>query len=414
MFTKKRAPLKILASICLALPLNAAPVQTTIGSTTLPTKLMTTVKTTAGSTTMIPVGSTMAAANSASYTSAVCKTSQGLNNRPFAKGVGSAVNPYVICNDVQFNNISDKYSNDGVYFTLGASIDFKNKTFVPIGSREKPFRGNFNGTSNSISNVTLVKISLPTTTPMPYTHSGIFTVTSHAKISNVYVINISYPYGIINNKLNVDYSLRGGLVGLAEEGTEISNVAVSGVLGLGLAATGGIVGTLDNSTISNSSSFVNLQVGSSCKEGGGIVGFMTNNAAIYSSIATGVIETPSTNTSPIFNTFSLRYLGGLVGRTSQSYLENTFSMVSINMTTSIRQAGLNTNIAGLIGTVFGETTLINVGFGGSVKIYNLDQNSSLVPLSNRGASPGGLLFGTVSTATGENYFQSDWNNLNSL
>lgn len=377
--------------------INAAPISTSSTKviTTLSTGTPSTTSITSASSTAMPVTTQQIAASKL----AICDTSEALFSIPFAAGDGSNSSPYIICTEEQFSNISDEYSDSNMNFSLGASLDFKNKTFVPIGSETNPFRGTFKGNFNAISNVTLVLLPQPSL-PKIFTYSGVFQFVSGGKISDLEIINVSCPH----LKSNRDFSIRGGLVGLANQGSVISNVSVSGTLGIWKASTGGIAGQLDNSTIRNSRSYVHLQVGFGSYGGGVLVGTMVNNAQIYSSTAQGLIDSPYLEVN---NTFSTHFLGGIVGYATQSTLVDTMSSSVIKINTGISQ---QTNIAGLIGHIDGGVILKSVGFLGSISVFDLRLNLAVL-LKNRGASPGGILFGTVSGVG--NSFASDWNNLNS-
>lgn len=73
---------------------------------------------------------------------------------------GTAGSPYLIFNASQFKDLAKQLnkkllpaSSDGVYFELMADIDLEYSEIDPIGTKDHPFKGSFNGNGYSISNI---------------------------------------------------------------------------------------------------------------------------------------------------------------------------------------------------------------------------------------------------------------------
>ncbi len=238
------------------------------------------------------------------------------NDLPFDGGDGSAETPYIICSWTQLNNTRGEYlsanfilrnnlsSSDGDYDTLG-------NDWQPIGDcggdngcgfidDNVPFTGNFNGNSNTISDLV---VNLPSTNGV-----GFFGVTT-GNISNL---------GLIDVSVTGSSDATGGLVGLSAG--EISYSYSSGSL-TGYEDIGGLVGS-NWGTISNSYS-VAVVMGTNYV--GGLVGGQTG--MITNSYSSGSVDGSSA-------------VGGLVGL-SIGIVNNSYSSASVS--------GTGNNVGGLVG-----------------------------------------------------------------
>ena len=146
---------------------------------------------------------------------------------------------------------------------------WNNNSFIPIGDATTPFTGNFHGNGNAIVNLTINQSNVPDV--------GLFGVTDGANINTL---------GLVNPNVTATTNQRvGSLVGLAQNGTTISMVYSTNGSVIGPLRAGGIVGALEDSSMSNS---YNTSTVTSQTRTGGLVGF-ANNSEITSSYSSGLI-----------------------------------------------------------------------------------------------------------------------------
>jgi hypothetical protein len=84
------------------------------------------------------------------------ETAPNLFDKKFAEGEGTESSPFEINDEQQLKNLSVLASQvdlRGYYFKLGQDIKLPEGIWVPIGTETKPFNGNFNGNSKTISNI---------------------------------------------------------------------------------------------------------------------------------------------------------------------------------------------------------------------------------------------------------------------
>ena len=138
----------------------------------------------------------------------------------FAGGTGTREDPYEIATLEELkafrDSVNDGESYQGMYIMLTADIDLENKEWKPIGTEGKPFRGTFDGSGNTISNLYIEK-GFDNTVSNSYV--GLFGLTnSPAAIKNLDMENVD-----IQGSLYV-----GAVVGNGYTGKEISNCHISG------------------------------------------------------------------------------------------------------------------------------------------------------------------------------------------
>ena len=138
----------------------------------------------------------------------------------FAGGTGTREDPYKIATLEELkafrDSVNDGESYQGMYIMLTADIDLENKEWKPIGTEGKPFRGTFDGSGNTISNLYIEK-GFDNTVSNSYV--GLFGLTnSPAVIKNLDMENVD-----IQGSLYV-----GAVVGNGYTGKEISNCHISG------------------------------------------------------------------------------------------------------------------------------------------------------------------------------------------
>ena len=295
---------------------------------------------------------------------------------PFGGGNGSAGDPFLICTFEQLANIDDHLTD---HFVLRNDLDFAETSadfqqdFEPLadlgGSFADEFEGSFDGMGRTISNLDL---SFP-----EWDQVGLFrTLDTDGSISNLHLDEITVEgrqtvgslvgrsNGTIENVtasgVDIDGQNRtGGLVG--QNGRTIENAVVDGVVegtfsvgGLAgeslqgdiseavadvdVEATerraGGLVGTVDGGTVTDSEAHGNaVAVGDTNTAGGLIANIQGSTTQISNSHATGDVE-------------GALYVGGFAG-VNEGVIDEAYA------TGDIEGDG---NVGGFVGTNRGEIT----------------------------------------------------------
>lgn len=134
----------------------------------------------------------------------------------------------------------------GKTVNLGADIDLLNIEWIPIGTGNSAFKGNFDGNNKKISNL---YINSNAYINRGISHNGLFGNSQAGKIENVTLENVKI---IINTPDDTNYSYTGSLAGLAQF---VDNVTVTGSINIevtgGARYIGGIVGHLYNGAMTN-------------------------------------------------------------------------------------------------------------------------------------------------------------------
>lgn len=224
------------------------------------------------------------------------------------EGLGTSADPYQIENGTQlllFQSIvngtysSTQTANPAACAELTNDIDMHNITgFSPIGTKNAYYTGTFNGNNHNISGLTvsgsdaaglfgyvqgatIQKINLCDsliTTTGDYAGGIVGFATDNAKIENCSTNNI---------KIEAGSRHIGGIIGRGEGSTEISNCTNTSSL-TGTYNVGGIAGSLNGSSITNSGNSGDLPATGASGCVGGIVGF-TRDGQISTCYNTGEI-----------------------------------------------------------------------------------------------------------------------------
>lgn len=203
----------------------------------------------------------------------------------WTEGEGTETNPYLIQKEEHLaylqQTVNEGEGYEGKYFLLTTNLDMDGKTFNPIGFYDdysldnvwvedsKPFLGTFDGGYNTIDNVT---IELAEEDPYEIGGIGLFAVgrqstcIKNLKLGSNVTVNakgspdiggiLGYGEGsTIENcsfagTINGGPTETGGIIGRGEKGLTISGCINSGNV-IGNSFTGGIAGSIDNSTIIN-------------------------------------------------------------------------------------------------------------------------------------------------------------------
>ena len=171
-------------------------------------------------------------------------------------------------------------------FYLENDIDANGFDFTPLGSKETPFTGAFDGNNKVVSNLSILG---------KFTYAGLFG-SSKAKIKNIWVTNANY---------NVEADRVGGIVGFAT--STIENCHWNGIISSSNGTIGGIVGygiNVSRCSVDGSISAYNTLVNV-----GGIAGLVSTIDNCYCNIA---VKTRSTIyvSNPSF--YKNSYVGGYI------------------------------------------------------------------------------------------------------
>ena len=171
-------------------------------------------------------------------------------------------------------------------FYLENNIDANGFDFTPLGSKETPFTGAFDGNNKVVSNLSILG---------KFTYAGLFG-SSKAKIKNIWVTNANY---------NVEADRVGGIVGFAT--STIENCHWNGIISSSNGTIGGIVGygiNVSRCSVDGSISAYNTLVNV-----GGIAGLVSTIDNCYCNIA---VKTRSTIYVSHPSFYKNSYVGGYI------------------------------------------------------------------------------------------------------
>ncbi|SNT30869.1 The GLUG motif-containing protein, partial [Anaerovirgula multivorans] len=269
-------------------------------------------------------------------------------------GSGTLLDPFKITSYEELYNIRFYlYAN----YVLENDIDLEGIEWNPLGVKDTPFSGSFDGGDNKIMNLV---ISKPTTN-----NTGLFgyvenTTIKNLKLETVHIQGkehtgslIGYMNGGTVENVRVEEpgqvtgtSNVGGLIGYAGLGGLVTNSSA----GIEVNATGSNVGGLIGySRITVTKSYVTGKITAQTYYVGGLIGYLSNSDVSYivkENYATGDVEGSS-------------YVGGLIGYVSgRVNIEDCYALGNVKATTT----GSTTSnyVGGLIGRANGSSTLRNI------------------------------------------------------
>lgn len=233
----------------------------------------------------------------------------------WANGDGSAGNPWQISTKADLNTIANNVNNgtttySGVYFKMTANISMSvSGTFNPIGTtRNRSFRGNFNGQGYIISNFN--------------PSAGIAYLGIFGYIRNATIENIGIGGGCNINSANNGYT--GGLIGYAETSTINNCYSSASMSGNTNCRLGGLIGNANDCDINNCYySGGNINYSGSNGYYGGLIGYIEGTTNISNSYsAPSNFPNQSSRTGPLYgrcitNCFTNSYY--LSGWNTQTY-----------------------------------------------------------------------------------------------
>lgn len=201
------------------------------------------------------------------------------------EGAGDEEAPYLIRNEYEMLQLAlvvnkAESSFRGKYFRLENNLNYDGldaSRFQPVGTKDHPFEGYFDGNGKTISNIS--------ETTNTHQYLGIFGHIKYGKISHLKVSNSTFSS-------NLDNSYVGGIVGFVkgiltqniEFATTIEDCIVDNTVNITGYYAGGIVAWLgdqnDNSVKANAEGCVSAANVTGVNCAGGVIGWMRGNGGI--------------------------------------------------------------------------------------------------------------------------------------
>ena len=320
-----------------------------------------------------------------------------LKTSAYFSGAGTEESPYIISNVDHFVHLAADVGAGidyrGEYFILDGDIDFEGQTLIPIGNEENPFRGTFNGSGYTISNIVIdgtntqklglfgacenatiknlgvsnIEISSldVVTEETSFALGGICAVVTNSEISQCFVKNVDEKMFEVNTSKR---AYVGGLVGMLAGSSRMSDcfsntkmiVRNSGVSPVDIHV-GGLVGFSNNSHILNSYSAGNIVCGNFVAENGesrifagGILGFVQGAySSMKNCFCLGDVSTETNRATD--KIFLGAVVGGISGNASQTPNAGNLNFCHYlqNETTNNGRSAVASNITyNLTGLVF--------------------------------------------------------------
>lgn len=158
-------------------------------------------------------------------------------------------------------------------FYLKKNLNLKNKEWIPIGTKDKPFTGEFYGNGYTIKNLKVSKTKQ---------YAGLFGYTEGAKISNL----------CVTGKVKNVEMFGGGILGLANKNSNnkktVLSYCVSKVEVSGMDQIGGVVGRISDSEAKYCISFGNVKA--TGRASGGITADLYPSGNIENCLVLGDVE----------------------------------------------------------------------------------------------------------------------------
>ena len=289
-------------------------------------------------------------------------------------GEGTAASPYLInrVEELKFFRDAVNAGNNyaGKFVKLTASIDLNSEQWLSIGTEANPFKGNFDGNNNTISNLKIVEDEAKE----GKVHTGFFGFAKDATITNVTIenVNINIPC------LDIDHSQGhiGAIAGSLEGTSTIENVTVKGDIKVyatqdanGASRVAVIAGGNTNGNVTMKNVHVIANEGSYLKA--------NNNAGALAGQLQGkcVFENCSSNIDVTVNKF---FAGGLIGiAAGESEFTNCHTTGNVAVVAGrAGRANDHYRVGGIAGGwADGKTkvcTLTNCSYSGEVSGVNAD------------------------------------------
>lgn len=231
--------------------------------------------------------------------------------KPLFAGAGTEADPHLIASVTDMVKLSDAVNTQqrsyaGHHFKVTANLDFKDVTFAPVGSKDIPFQGNFNGDGHKISNLT---IDVLTDFTGLFGFGGPVAVISNLSMDTTCSITGKAYTGsfagrfdgaIINctteAKVASTGNYTGGFVGYMAEGSSFTNCVSRAGVNAGGTYTGGLAGVLYGDA-------------SNCSNAGTVKGKTTYVGGLAGALRGSLVNCE--NTGEVSSVSGGNYLGGL-------------------------------------------------------------------------------------------------------
>lgn len=255
------------------------------------------------------------------------------------------------------SNIINVYTSDdlnkirenltGSYILMN-DIDLSNEEWIPIGTEQAPFKGQFNGNNYSITGLkinSIVECAYKSST-------GLFAFATGATIKN---LSVNADIQVSESKDSF-YSV-GIIVGYAKF-SKIENCITSGSIKADLGGTccaGGIVGeVIHDSNISNCENTANLYANAKSELYiGGIVGSSYSPVSLCANKGNLDVEN-SKSEEPLNDAI---YVGGIIGSMFMATIDNCYNIGDIRMGVMSNSA----QVGGIGGMTFSVSDCYNTG-----------------------------------------------------
>lgn len=242
-------------------------------------------------------------------------------------GSGTSESPYLIKSATDLAGLSAMVNGGKSYsdkcFRLETNIDLMGHEWTPIGNKNKPFSGTFDGNSKIITNMSI------SVAPSPGSGAGLFGNCSGASVSNVVLKNARITY-------SGESSFSAGLICGVFSGV-VKNCRVEGNIITKSGHCGGIIGEIDGGA-SVSDSEVEIHCENPWGISGGIVGYcFQKKLTIESCIVKGEINGGNYGFGGI--------AGSLNGSNSNVLVKNCTSYVRLGKA----MEGTHPKVGGLVG-----------------------------------------------------------------
>lgn len=348
-------------------------------------------------------------------------------------GEGTESNPYKIGTANELAFLAKKINEGdatyvGKHYVLVSDIDLAEKEWTPIGTKDKPFKGVFDGKNHKIVGLTINYV-LPDSAEAEKKYMGLFGATSSDvdidrvldgyEPDMVKILDWSKNCAVLKNivftdvEISVEGQTVGALVGKATN-TYIDNIKVESGSLKTMGNSGGVVGFLSGSVINNVSTGKEYTVGTVDKGGysiGGIVGAVRDddsNNAIINCTNNAKVEVYITTAS------AAGILGNIADAPASTLVYgcvNNGEVSIYKIKTESNDANsnkyLNNSATGIVGSSNGQqtTSIINCINNGKIINNSGSKAGSLAGISKYTA---GLISGCVNNGeiTGKAYIRS--------
>lgn len=229
------------------------------------------------------------------------------------EGKGTIDDPYLITSILELSGLSLLLSNDSFenkYFKLTCDLDYNGYGLLTIGTHNYPFKGHFDFNGHIIRNAKIISST---------SNVGIFGVINGGSVSNLLVKNVSYDFEETDEVFG---TVASKVINSSLLNVSVENVSVKGNV-KGITA-GGIIGESDNSTLTNISSNVVIDVNSKTESTqlAGIVGVLLNS-----------VVKDSYSNSQLSSNYGK--IAGIASNSNRSYIYNVFVLGSLKSSQNI-------------------------------------------------------------------------------